>query len=225
MRSPGERRESGLAVCEGPRLLQDALACGARPLLVLRAEGTALPPLPQCARVVTVLPALLDSLCDTRSPKGPLFTVRLTAKEGKPAPGEMCVLLDSVQDPGNVGAVLRSADAFGFSVILTPGCADFTAPKALRAAMGAALRATVYRMAREDAAALDMPLYAACAGGGSVLRDMPGGGVIMIGSEGAGLCEALRKAARGVLTIPMRAGAQSLNAAAAAAILMWEMSK
>jgi TrmH family RNA methyltransferase len=139
---------------------------------------------------------------------------------------ERVVLLHGVQDPGNVGTVIRSAHAFGAGVALTRGCADLYNPKTVRATMGSIFHAPVAReldpldflsAARE----VGFSAAAAVAGGGETPRRMPGGRVvIVVGSEGGGLPEEVVEACEVRTTIPSRAA--SLNAAVAAAILLYE---
>ncbi|MBA2692140.1 MAG: RNA methyltransferase [Rubrobacter sp.] len=136
------------------------------------------------------------------------------------------VLLHGVQDPGNVGTVIRSAYAFGASVALSAKCADLYNPKTVRGTMGAIFHVPVSRevesvnflhAARESGFAS----VAATVGGGGPPRNLPGGRlVIVVGSEGSGLSEEVANACDGRVTIPSEA--PSLNAAVAASILLYE---
>ena len=138
------------------------------------------------------------------------------------------LLLEGVQDPGNVGTMLRTADAFGWRVFLLPGCADLYNPKTVRAAMGVHFRRAIYRDTLDHAAAMvraaGLPLYAAALAEDTAdLRrtDLRRCAVI-IGSEGRGVSrEALALCDRTV-KIPMDHTCESLNAAAAAAVVLWE---
>ena len=142
------------------------------------------------------------------------------------------VVLDGVQDPGNVGAVLRTADAFGCTgALLLPGCADPYGPKTLRAAMGAVFRLPLYTVGLEDLPRLladaGLPLY------GAALRDDTEDAralalrrcAIAIGSEGRGLTEGVLALCDRTIKIPMSEHCESLNAAAAATVLLWEAAR
>ncbi len=220
------RARAGEYLCDGPKLLEDALGCGVTPTVVISALAVALPPLPPQTRQVTVPPALLDSLSPMDTPQGVLFIC--------PQPGPLACLdpqgrytyLDGVQDPRNVGAIMRSAEAFGLNgVLLSPGCADAFGPKAVRAAMGATFRLPVGQLPLEALCASGLPLIAAALGGEDIRLASWGPCILAVGSEGSGLSEkTLSQAARRV-HIPMPGGAQSLNAAVAAAILFWEVQR
>ena len=124
------------------------------------------------------------------------------------------LVLDGVQDPGNVGTVWRTADAFGAEgLVLLPGCAEPFAPKTVRATMGACFRLPVWEMELRTLVRLldraGLPLYATAA-------------AVVIGSEGRGVSAPVLSACKSTLKIPMRARCESLNAAVAASIVMWE---
>ena len=151
----------------------------------------------------------------------------LTAPDTLPA--GRYVVLDGVQDPGNVGAVLRTADAFGCTgALLLPGCADPYSLKTLRASMGAVFRLPVYAVETEQLpgllAAAGLPLYGTALRHDTVdvrrcdLRRC----ALVIGSEGQGVSDAVLSLCRETLRIPMKPHCESLNAAAAAAVLLWE---
>ena len=137
-----------------------------------------------------------------------------------------------MQDPGNLGTILRTADAFALdAVILCEGCTDPTAPKVVRATMGAAFRQPVYRMPLAEAAAAlktrGLPVYAAALEPDSVpstALDLHGAAVI-VGSEGRGVTAQALELCDKKVVIPMAGRAESLNAGVAAAILIWEMTK
>jgi TrmH family RNA methyltransferase len=139
---------------------------------------------------------------------------------------ERVLLLDGVQDPGNVGTAIRAAHAFGAGVALARGCADLYNPKTVRATMGSLFYAPVARELDaanflEDARSGGFATVAAVPAGGVPPRSMPEGKlVIAMGSEGAGLSEGVVAACEVRVTIPARAA--SLNAAVAAAILLHE---
>lgn len=167
----------------------------------------------------------LSTLTTPTGPVGVFSFLDVTAEELLSS-CERVVLLHGVQDPGNVGTVIRSAHAFGAGVALTGGCADLYNPKTVRATMGSIFHAPVAReldplaflwAAREEG----FSTAAAVPGGGETPRGMPGGRVlIVVGSEGAGLPQEVVEACEVRTTIPSRAA--SLNAAVAASILLYE---
>ena len=234
--SAAYRRETGEFLCDSPKLLEEAELWGATIPALMYTEGAELPFLPEGAasRAVQVSESVMKSVSPMETPQGVVFScvsMRHDPPEdlGPDACGrQRYVLLDGVQDPGNVGAVLRSADAFGWTAILLPGCADVHNPKTVRAAMGVHFRSVIYQDTLDHAAALirqaGLPLYAAALREDTMdLRqaDLRRCAVI-IGSEGRGVSpEALALCDR-TLKIPMDRTCESLNAAAAAAVLLWE---
>lgn len=215
------RQTFGEYIGVGDKLLKEAIASGAEIGCVLTTEE--IPGLP--CRLVT--PELLKAVSPLQNSPGPVFTVKM-----KPIPAaeklRRVIVLENVQDPGNVGTVLRTADAFGMdAVVLCGACADPYNPKTVRASMGAIFRQTVVKTAVEE---LDdvlggLPLYgAALAEGAMDIRELPKTGLaVAIGNEGQGLTEALLAKCAGKTIIPMRSCAESLNAGIAAAVAMWEM--
>jgi TrmH family RNA methyltransferase len=229
-RSSAAREEKGLFLCDGQKLLQEALRSGASVESVLWKENRAadLPPFPQEA----LLPAdLFDYVSPMSNSPGPLFSVRMPS-----APDlykvRRVLALEELQDPGNVGTVLRTADAFGVDlVVLIEGCADLYAPKTVRASMGAVFRQAAVRMDAEAFVSFcrekNLPLWgAALTDTARDLRSVPlDPAAVLIGSEGHGLSRELLRACDGEIIIPMSGEAESLNAAVAAAIVMWEMQR
>ena len=226
------RRAEGVFCGEGPKLLAEALKWNARLETVVCAQGMSLPELPQGVRVVEMPEQLLAALADTKSPQGILFTCRgreLALPQRLP---EGCwLVLDGVQDPGNVGTIWRTADAFGGAgLILCNGCADPWSPKVVRSTMGAIFRLPVYEGTVAEAAAAvkrgGVPLCAAALGENTRdLREAPlRDCALVIGSEGRGVSEEMLALCDGTVKIPMVERCESLNAAAAAAVALWEMT-
>ena len=146
--------------------------------------------------------------------------------------GRRWLVLDGVQDPGNVGTVWRTADAFGADgLVLCNGCADPWGPKTVRATMGAVFRLPVYEGTLDEAAkklaAASIPLYAAALREDTVdVREVSlEKCAVIIGSEGRGVSEKALSLCRKTIQIPMRARCESLNAAVAAAVVLWEMAR
>ena len=228
---------------EGPHLLAEALACGQVPTAVVatsrfldtpvgRALGARLPFPP-----LTAEPALLDDLADSDSPRGVVALVPRPdfALDRLPvAPGRRYLLLDGVQDPGNVGALARTAEAAGVAgLVLGPGCARPDHPRALRASAGSLLRLPVARDAPIGAlerhlAPCDPITWAGLvAHGGAPLYDavLAGTTVLVAGAEGRGLTETVADRITHPLTIPLEGEVESLNVATAAAVVLFELAR
>lgn len=223
------RRECGEYVCDGAKLLGEALKWGAEIAAVLWAEEPDRA-LPEGTEQYRVSPELLSYVSPLKTGQGVLFSVKMKRWPAA-APGRTLVL-ETMQDPGNLGTVLRTANALGMgTVVLTGECADLWNPKTVRAAMGALFRQRVCEVERGELRRfLDengMKLYgAALSERASDIRrlDMTGAAVA-IGSEGRGLSPELLGLCDGEVVIPMRPECESLNAAVAAAIVMWELTR
>ena len=228
--SAAYRREQGVYLCDSPKLLAEALKWHAPVREIAVTVGTALPPIPEGIRAVEVPEDVMASISPMKSPQGALFTVALPSGE-VPAtlPGSRYMVLDGVQDPGNVGTILRTLDAFGFDgLLLLEGCADPWSVKTVRSSMGAVFRRPVWCMKAENLPGLlarsGLPLY------GTALRedteDVRAVSLdrcaIAIGSEGQGIRDTVLDMCQKTLKIPMTDRCESLNAAIAAAVLLWE---
>ena len=223
------RRESGEFVCCGKKLLQEALANGAEIRAVFRTPEEAEGMCPAGVPEFLVPEDVLASSSPFRTSPGVLFTCAIP-KEGEKTLAGGEVILETVQDPGNVGTVLRTANAFGVpAVVLTGDCADVYNPKAVRASMGAVFRETVVSMTLEELRAESgrVRILGAALGEGctDVRKTDLTGAAVAIGSEGHGLSPALLELCCGRIRIPMRPECESLNAAAAAAVVLWEMRR
>lgn len=223
------RRECGEYVCDGEKLLEEALRWGVSVKSVLWARDP-LAAAPDTARQYTVPGELLDYASPLKSSPGVLFTAEMRAWPDAP-PGRTLVL-ETVQDPGNLGAILRTANALNMdAVVLTGECADVYNPKTVRAAMGALFRQRIYRMeAPQLRAWLDRHgcrLYgAALSNSAEDIRALTlENTAVAVGNEGGGLSETLLALCDGTLVIPMNPACESLNAAIAAAIIMWELDR
>ena len=228
--SGGYRRQAGEFLGEGPKLLEEALRWGAEIRTVVSAEGRELPP-GVTGRVVTTPEDVLGTLADTETPQGVVFVCALpdTVLPQRLEPGRY-LILDGVQDPGNLGTVWRTADAMGAGgLLLTGACADPYSPKAVRSTMGACFRELpVWRGEPEEIQRLlersGIPLYAtALREDTEDLRDVElSGAAVVIGSEGKGISEKMLSLCQKSLRIPMEDRCESLNAAVAAAVVLWE---
>ncbi|MEA5135510.1 MAG: RNA methyltransferase [Candidatus Fimivivens sp.] len=178
---------------------------------------------------------LAEALAETETPQG-VFAIcagRLFLPGLPEIVPNGALLLCSLQDPGNIGTILRSADAFGLSaVIMTADCPDPAAPKVLRASMGAALRMAIYCADSAEAAVealrqSGIAVYAAALGSESVPVDAVSlnNAAVVIGNEGAGLATKVQAACTGRVILPICEQSESLNAAMAATVFAWELSR
>ena len=225
------RRETGEYLADGVKLLEEAVRWGVPITAVVHTAGTALPPLPPGTRLVEVPRDVMASVSPMEAPQGALFTAR-TPDTALPErlTGRRYLALEGVQDPGNVGTALRTADAFGADgLILLPGCADPWNPKTLRATMGACFRLPVWEGTLEALLPLlkraGLPLYATALREDTVdLRQITlDRAAVVIGSEGRGVSQPVLAASQRTLRIPMTDRCESLNAAAAGAVVLWRM--
>lgn len=225
------RKKSGEYLCDGTKLLAEALKWGAEVKTAVFFEEVDIPPLPDGVRAVRVSEELMRSVSPMGTPQGALFTVALPEVQlPETLSGKHYLVLDGVQDPGNVGTILRTADAFDCDgVFLVNACADLYNPKTARATMGAIFRREAYTVTAEELFALlrksGVPLY------GTALRDdtVPlaeadlARAAVAIGSEGRGLSQQVLDECAKTLKIPMNPRCESLNAAIAATVVLWEM--
>lgn len=231
--SAAYRRQCGEFLCDSPKLLQEALLWGSELHTVVVTAGTEAPPLPKGVRLVEVPADVMRSVSPMETPQGTLFTCAIhTEPLPETLAGRRYVVLDTLQDPGNVGTILRTADAFhADGMFLVNGCADLYNPKTLRATMGAVFRCPVWTVGVEELSALlkrsGIPLY------GAALREDTLDArqadysrcAIAIGSEGRGLTEDVLALCDRTIKIPMSEHCESLNAAAAATVLLWEAAR
>lgn len=225
------RAEKGEFLCDGVKLLREALSSGAAVTTLLwKEEGETAFEIPG-AQAFSAPADLFDYASPVKNSAGPLFTVLI---RGCSKPGVLsgAIVLEDVQDPGNVGTVIRTANAFGIgAVILAGDCADLYHPRTVRATMGAIFRQTVLPMSLDQLgpflADQRMPLYGAalCADAADVRTITQERCAVAIGSEGHGLSGRLLSLCEKKLIIPMRPDSESLNAAVAAAVVMWEMTR
>ena len=221
------REEMRLFVADGTKLLQEAVRYCPGLDTVILSDGV-LAQVPEHVRVVRVPEDVMVSLSPMAAPQGALFLCRFPEKTPF-VPRRGMVLLDGIQDPGNLGTILRTADALDIPVALLEGCADPYSHKVVRASMGAVFRTQVVQVPWQEA-------KAACAAGKipigvtalseramdlrqAALSSM----AVVIGSEGQGVRQEILDSADAELIIPMNPHCESLNAAVAAAIVMWQM--
>jgi len=227
-RERSQRQQEGFFVGDGEKLLREAIASGAEVETVLWAEKAAFP-LPDSVRQLLAPAELVEYVSALSKSPGPVFTVKIPERTLPEKPKRVLVL-ETVQDPGNVGTVLRTANALGAdAVLLTGACADLYSPKTVRATMGAVFRQPVLECTHEEMKALlqqwKLPLYgAALTNTAKDLREVSlSRAAVAVGSEGRGLSRELLDLCDGQIIIPMRPDSESLNAAVAASVILWEM--
>ena len=228
--SARERREQGRTVLDGIHLLEACISAGFKPESVVVRESSldapAIAPLLQDGDVVSMSDTLFDRISPVKNPTGILALISIPLHE-LPEQPEFCIFLEEIQDPGNLGAILRSAAAAGATdAFLSRGCADPWSPKVLRAGMGAhfSIRihadsdlANLVRNFHGNAIALsldaDISLFD---------LDLKGKTGFVIGNEGAGISREILDLAAVRARIPMPGRIESLNAAQAASICFFE---
>lgn len=223
---------------EGARLCFDALDsdCGADILLLT--ENAAQKYSDKCDRLINgfersyfISSELASYLSETKNPQGVFAVCSRRENNFYLQTGKKYIALDKIQDPSNLGAVIRTAEALGIDGAVFSGCCDLYNPKVLRASMGGALRLPVLLcddLAREikKFRSLGFSVYAAVPDHSATdIKNITfkGSDICVIGNEGNGVSEEVKKACSGLLTINMLGRAESLNASVAAAIVMWEM--
>ena len=225
------REEHQSFLVEGIRMVREALASSFPVRAVLmREDFTPEESIPDKAPVYTMPTHVFQAVCDTKSPQGIAAVLALQSRE---ASGPRLLALDGVQDPGNVGTIIRTADAAGFDGILfSPDCADLFSPKVLRSTMG-----SIFRLGFSFPASLPEALDKMKKDGYSVLssqldgdpfydrKDVSSSFILIIGNEGNGVSDAVKELATHRLRLPMRGGAESLNAAVAAGIMMYDLTR
>ena len=222
-----ERETTGLFVADGTKLLQEAVRFWPGLDTVVLTEGVEAE-LPESVQVVRVPEEIMAYISPMETPQGALFLCKLPPKRPfAPKPGML--LLDGIQDPGNLGTILRTADALEIPVALLDGCADPFSHKVVRASMGAVFRNVPVQVTWETAekalTEAKIPVgVTALSDRAQDLRQAPLKQMaLVIGSEGRGVRQEVLQRADAELIIPMNPNCESLNAAIAAAIVMWQM--
>lgn len=232
------RRETGLFPLEGARLVSDGAALGADYRYIF-ATAEALEKYPGCIpadrygdRLYRISPELAAKISDTGSPQGIFAVCGIPDVHGifrEIRPRGRYIILDGLQDPGNMGTVIRTADALGIDGVAACGCCDIFSPKAVRSAMGALLRVRTMCGGFEETVKLfseaGIPIFSAVVGEAQDIKEcgFSRGGAVIIGNEGSGIPGGHITGLP--VTIKMRGNANSLNAAMAAGIIMWELMR
>jgi TrmH family RNA methyltransferase len=224
-----ERESAGLFAADGTKLLQEAVRFCPDLDTVILSDGVEAD-VPSHVRLIRVPEDVMASISPMEAPQGAVFLCRLPQKEAF-VPKAPMLLLDGIQDPGNLGTMLRTADALNVPVVLLEGCADPYSHKVVRSSMGAVFRTPVVQSTWEEVSA------ALCAAGIPVAvtalsdraKDIRQADVkamaVVIGSEGRGVRSEILASADRELIIPMNGHCESLNAAVAASIVLWQMQQ
>ncbi|MBQ9967902.1 MAG: RNA methyltransferase [Oscillospiraceae bacterium] len=225
------RQQHGEYAADGIKLLDEAIKWIPQDLRTVLVTPKVLPHgLPEHVRLVEIPEDIMAQISPMEAPQGAIFTCALPQEAQFKLP-QRSIVLDGVQDPGNLGTILRTADAMDLQVILTPGCADAYNHKVVRSTMGAVFRTPpMYAMHEEIAArcaAGHIPLCVTALSERAMdIREADlSRAAMVIGSEGKGVGAYFLEHADMELIIPMSERCESLNAAVAAAIVMWEMRR
>lgn len=222
-----EREQTGLFAADGTKLLQEAVKYWPELDTVFLSDDVQVQ-VPDHVRVVRVSPEIMAYISPMETPQGALFLCRMPQMPIFKAQKGM-LLLDGIQDPGNLGTILRTADALNVPVVLLEGCADPYSHKVVRSSMGAVFRTVPVKESWQTvqaacrAAGIPVAVTALHAQARDIrtvsLKEM----AVVIGSEGQGVRQEILESADEALIIPMNPRCESLNAAVAATIVMWQM--
>lgn len=218
---------------EGVKSVRDAAVSGNRPVMIAVSEELYRSgdfECPQAARLLVVRDGLFDGLCDTTAPQGIIAVLDMPDRTDFSAGTDrLYIYCDNVSDPGNLGTIIRTADAAGFgAVMLSPGCADPYSPKTVRSSMGSFFNIDVvpgFSLTRLfDMKKQGFELFCGALAEDSMSYtdvDFTKPSVIIIGNEANGVCNDILRECKHIM-IPILGSAESLNAAVAGAVLMYE---
>lgn len=215
------RRQSGKYIVEGLKPVRECIAAGCKILNIICVQELE----SEFENAVTVSRAVFESLSSEVTPQGILAVVEMPQNVLKP-PESSCILLDCLQDPGNLGTVVRTANAAGYGEIYLINCTDPYSPKAVRASMSGIFFVKVYQGKPEEVleALSGVPLICADMDGENIFSfDPPEKFCLCIGNEGNGISDAIIDRAQFKVRIPMRETCESLNAAVSAGIVMYQL--
>lgn len=223
------RKKSGLFIAEGRKLVAELLDCGITPIRCFIKEGTKVPAGLDGCEVYSVTDSVIKKISAMTTPQD-IIAVAKEPDEREFYSGSFILALDSIQDPSNMGAILRSAEAFGVKdVAVGDGCCDIYSQKTLRGAMGSIFRLGIHRVCLTDflpakkAAGFDIIGTGLDKSFTTVDRlCMSEKKVVVIGNEGNGISDSVKAVCDFGMYIPMSGQNESLNAAVAASIIMWE---
>lgn len=217
------RRESGLYLVEGVKPVNECIAakCGVQKIICTEKLAES-----YCDAII-VSEEVFGSVSSEKTPQGVIAVVKIPQAELK-APQDSCLLLDRLQDPGNLGTIIRTANAAGYSEIYMVNCTDPYSPKAVRASMSGIFFVTVYQGELDKILEVlqDTPLICADMHGENIFDFIPPQKFCLcIGNEGSGIDEIIKNRADCKVKIPMRETCESLNAAVSAGIAMYALNE
>lgn len=222
------RKETGMFLVEGWKMAAECVKSGFELDRVFVAESYMDEPPVDELKVVRVSDEVFRFLSDEKSPQGILCRVKIPKRVLEKPQGK-CLFLDGVSDPGNVGTIIRTANAAGYNEIyLTKECADPYAPKCVRASMSGIFFTKLHFGERAEILSVlgETPIVVADMGGENVFTfDPPKSFALVIGNEANGVSEDVFRAATHTVKIPMRATQESLNAAVSAGIIMYVLGR
>lgn len=225
------REESGLFLAEGEHLCEMVCASSCEvESIIMTEEYYVKNPDKFSGEIILVPESIMAKIADAKTPQGVLAVVKMFVGS-KNITGGRYIYCDNLQDPGNVGTVIRTADAFSFSgVILSCGCADVYSPKVIRSSQGSVFNIEIVtdkdidflEKAKENFSLTSTALY----GESVTVKEMKvsKNHIFVIGNEGSGVSEEILNLSDEIAYIPMTGKAESLNAAVAASILMYEVT-
>lgn len=224
-----EREAAGLFAADGTKLLQEAVRFYPGLDTVILSDGVEVQ-VPEQVRLVRVPADVMETISPMATPQGAVFLCKLPQPQLLVAQCPM-LLLDGIQDPGNLGTILRTADALKVPVALLEGCADPYSHKVVRASMGAVFRTQPLLTTWEEAsralktACIPVAVTALSDQAVDIRRADLEKMAVVIGSEGQGVRQEILNSADQALIIPMKPHCESLNAAVAASIVLWQMQQ
>ncbi|MGN1051647.1 MAG: TrmH family RNA methyltransferase [Acutalibacteraceae bacterium] len=240
-KSSKERKEKSLFIAEGKRIVREAVfsaysvefICVSQTFYNENNDEISLY-LEKSIEIYVIKDNIFNSICDTKTPQGVLAAIKTLDKNiafDKMNYNGKYILLENLQNPDNIGTIIRTADAFSIDgIILTKGCCDIYSPKVVRGTMGSIFRVPVFNEVEAVSFVNNFNgvTYASVLDKNAVTvnkSDFSGNVLVCIGNEGKGLDKETIKSCDKSLYIPMKGNAESLNASVASSIIMWEMTK
>ncbi len=237
LQSKKGRASEGLYLCEGMKLCREAVGrCEVRCAVIKESRNSGeLRDMAEASGgdIIVLSDGAFDKISSDETPDGIAFAVRIPENDGAVAENETVFALECVRDPGNVGTIIRTAAAFGVDRLILADCADVYNPKTVRASMGALfkMRFTICSDLAELIPELKSQgrrvISAALTGSSFTLgnTELKANDCMIVGNEGHGISERTVNASDETVIIPMTDKTESLNAATASAVLLWELGK